>query len=69
MATNPSTKPRKPQIQLTLESVPSTVPVAIRLRSVLKRLLRTYGFRCTRIDGDALDGPAAPPTSQGEPKP
>jgi hypothetical protein len=43
---------------LTLESVPCDVPLASRLRSVLKRLLRTYGFRCTRIDGDALDEPA-----------
>jgi hypothetical protein len=46
---------KQPQILLTLESIPCHVPLAIRLRSVLKRLLRTYGFRCTSVAGDALD--------------
>jgi len=45
----------KPRIILHLQSVPCDVPIVNRLRSVLKRLLRDYGFRCTRIDGDPLD--------------
>jgi hypothetical protein len=46
----------KRPIVLHLVSAPCVVPVANRLRSVLKRLLRQYGFRCIRIDGDGLDG-------------
>lgn len=45
----------KREIILHLISVPCDVPAPNRLRSVLKRLLRTYGFRCTRIAGDGLD--------------
>jgi hypothetical protein len=50
----------KPQIVLHLEALPvEGVPLAVRVRSVLKRLWRDYRFRCVRIDGDALDdGPA-----------
>ncbi len=40
---------------LKIESMPSGVPVFIRLRHVLKRLLRTYGFRCT--DYQMIDEP------------
>jgi len=52
----------KPKITLTLESVPCDVPVANRLRSILKRLLRSYGFRCVGMSGNGLDEPKTPPT-------
>jgi hypothetical protein len=48
----------KGPIILHLVSVPCEVPVANRLRSVLKRLLRDYGFRCIRIDGDGAEMPS-----------
>lgn len=34
---------------LTLRAEKHDVPVTIRLRAVLKRLLRDHGFRCTRV--------------------
>lgn len=51
----------RPLIRLTLKPLPDDVPEAIRLRHVLKRLLRTYGFRCMAIDNvaDARTPPAA----------
>jgi hypothetical protein len=50
------TTPSKPQIILTLEALPvEGVPLAIRVRSILKRLLRDYRFRCTSVAGDGLD--------------
>jgi hypothetical protein len=55
------TTSKHPQTVLHLEALPvEGVPLAIRVRSILKRLLRDYRFRCTRIEGDALDDkPAA----------
>jgi hypothetical protein len=47
----------KGPIILHLVSVPCEVPAANRLRSVLKRLLRDYGFRCIRIEGDGAEMP------------
>ncbi len=50
--------PKHPQIVLHLEALPvENVPLAIRVRSILKRLLRDYRFRCTRVAGDGLDDP------------
>jgi hypothetical protein len=50
------TAPKHPQIVLHLEALPvEGVPLAIRVRAILKRLLRDYRFRCRRIEGDALD--------------
>lgn len=43
-------RPAEPDIHLTLRPLPDTVPVAVRLRHVLKRLLRDHRFRCIRID-------------------
>jgi hypothetical protein len=45
------TAPKKnPQtFTLTLRSERSEVPVFVRLKMALKTLLRSYGFRCTRI--------------------
>jgi hypothetical protein len=51
------TKPAKPQIILTLEPIPHEIPVAIRLRQLLKTALRRDRLRCVRIDGDGLDEP------------
>ena len=39
---------------LHLVSIPHPAPIPNRLRVVLKRLLRQHGFRCIRIEGDAL---------------
>lgn len=43
---------------LTLASTPSELPAEIRLKGVLKRLLRTYDFRCERVE--ELKPPAGP---------
>ncbi|MEM8873835.1 MAG: hypothetical protein AAGD32_06200 [Planctomycetota bacterium] len=46
-------------VRLTIRPDPSytgNTPAAIRLRQVLKRLLRTYGYRCTSAE------PIDPPT-------
>jgi hypothetical protein len=38
------------------------VPVEVRLRAVLKRLLRTYGFRCVKVSpSDQRDEETPPP--------
>lgn len=47
----------KEEVILHLVSVPCKVPIANRVRSVLKRLLRDYGFRSTKVAGDALLAP------------
>jgi hypothetical protein len=39
---------------LTLVPLKSDVPLANRVRSLLKRALRDYRLRCTHIGGDAL---------------
>ncbi len=46
-------------------SIPCDVLVANRLRSGLKRLLRVYGFRCTRVSGDGLVAAKVPWESSG----
>jgi hypothetical protein len=40
----------RPLYRLTLRPLPGDVPPAIRLRAVLKRLLRSYGFRAVRVE-------------------
>lgn len=35
---------------LTLEPLPGKLPAIVRLRRLLKRLLRSGGFRCVRIE-------------------
>jgi hypothetical protein len=55
------TRPRRPRIILTLEPLPLTppgAPLAVRIRSVLKRLLRSYRFKCVALTGDVEDGTA-----------
>jgi hypothetical protein len=37
---------------LTIRPLPDRTPVEIRLRHVLKRLLRSYGFRCVSCRPD-----------------
>ncbi len=41
--------PAHPEYVVTLRALPSSIPAAVRLRHVLKRLLRTYSMRCTSI--------------------
>jgi hypothetical protein len=38
-------------ITLTLRPLPSNIPVLVRVRAALKRLLRSYRLRCVRIGG------------------
>lgn len=47
---------------LTIRALPDRVPVEMRLRGVLKRLLRTYGFQVTqcRPTTDPKDSNAKP---------
>lgn len=40
---------------LHLQSQPSNVPESTRMRLVLKRLLRTYGFRCVNIQREGTE--------------
>jgi hypothetical protein len=49
----------KPQLILTLEPLPCSVPVRIRVRQLLKTALRRDRLRCVRVNGDALDEPAS----------
>jgi hypothetical protein len=37
-------------VRLTIKSLPSNVPAVVRLRGILKRLLRSDGFRVVRIE-------------------
>ncbi len=48
-----------PRYRLLIEALPSEVPVVVRLRCVLKRLLRTFGFRCVEV----LEVPAGDDTA------
>jgi hypothetical protein len=41
-------------IIIHLEAMPCEVPVAIRVRQLLKTALRRHRLRCVRIDGDSL---------------
>jgi len=44
---------------LELEALPDEVPVANRLRFVLKRLLRQFGFKCVGLSGTLPDDDGA----------
>jgi hypothetical protein len=53
-----------PDIRLTLRPLPDAVPADVRLRRLLKRLLRSYGFRCVNVEAlppgpDKARAPAA----------
>jgi hypothetical protein len=39
----------RPRFELLLEDLGGEVPLAIRLRSALKRLSRSFGFKCLRV--------------------
>jgi hypothetical protein len=47
----PQPDPPGEQFTLTLEALPDSRPVAVRLRLVLKDLLRREKFRCVRLSG------------------
>lgn len=57
MTTN---RPRKPTFRLTLEALPkqdgSDPDGILRLRSILKSLLRSWSFKCVRVE-PAPDAP------------
>jgi hypothetical protein len=36
----------RPRYRLTFEALPGTVPVAARVRALLKRALRSFGLKC-----------------------
>jgi hypothetical protein len=57
--------PNKPTFVLTIEGLPDAVPVAARLRRLLKSLLRGYRFRAVRVQEVSTDGPAAAPDPAG----
>jgi hypothetical protein len=46
------------QVQIVLRALPDTVPVAVRLRSLLKYALRSCRFRCLAIQDVAGDAQA-----------
>jgi hypothetical protein len=56
-------------ITLTLRPLPADSPASIRLRHALKGLLRSYGFRCLRVDvvaqpsGPSQDAAGSPQTT------
>jgi hypothetical protein len=41
---------RRETYLIVLRSELSNIPAVIRLRQVLKSLLRTHGFRCTKVE-------------------
>ncbi len=45
----PPTKPGRRKYRLIVQAEHHTVPPIIRIRHVLKRLLRSFGFRCLEI--------------------
>jgi hypothetical protein len=53
--TSNPTAPKPGEIVLVLRPMPCNVPVAIRLRQLLKTALRRDRLRCVKVDGDALD--------------
>lgn len=60
MSTTTTTTRRQPErFQVTLQAMPSEVPVIIRLRKFQKAALRSYGLRCTSAErlGDKHDFP------------
>jgi hypothetical protein len=56
-----------PDYRLTLRPLASDVPVPVRLRSVLKRLLRSYQFRAVAVEEVRAEPPATPAVLPGEP--
>ena len=58
-----------PRILLTLEPLPSHVPVALRLRQLLKPALRRDRLKCVHVEGDALDEAPTLPIAQDDHKP
>jgi hypothetical protein len=60
-------------IKLTLRALPDRTPAVNRLRAALKRLLRSYGFVCTRIEPasalEAVGAEQSPGSEVGGPAP
>jgi hypothetical protein len=59
--------PEQPDYRLRLRPLASDVPATIRLRSVLKRLLRTYQFRVVVVEEVRAEAPATPAVLPGDP--
>ncbi len=58
------TKPNGERFRLTLRDLPDDLPVAIRLRHVLKCLLRAWAFRCERVEEMAAANENQAPTAK-----
>ncbi len=56
---------RQDQYVVTLEAQPQAIPGVIRLRRLLKLALRSYGFRCRRIE--QIEGEGRADNSDVEP--
>jgi hypothetical protein len=56
--------PPRERVLLTLESLPSDRPIAVRLRLVLKELLRRQQFKCVEVT--ELKGGTEIPADPGE---
>lgn len=55
------------RVRLTLETAPSEVPAAVRLRRLLKQLGRAYGWRCVEVEAlPPKEAPAREPVREGE---
>lgn len=57
----PDRPPGTGAVVLTLRPLPDSIPVATRLRRLLKAALRVWGFRCTSIrpaDDRAMESPS-----------
>jgi hypothetical protein len=63
-------KPTHERFQLVVEALPDEVPANIRLRTFLKRALRSFGIRCVSISevppATLTDGADVQPTESAE---
>jgi hypothetical protein len=55
-------------VKLILRPLPDDVPVAIRLRAALKRLLRSYHLQCVHVEDVPAVAPDRPAAASGEGK-
>jgi hypothetical protein len=58
--------PDPPTYRLTIKAQPDEAPPVIRLRQVLKRLLRSFAFRCVEVM--ELKDDKAIPVDEEEPR-
>jgi hypothetical protein len=56
----------RPRYHLTFEALPSTVPVAARVKGLLKRALRSFGLKCIAAVELPRDNGAGAGTAAGD---